>query len=342
MFKNINLVGIFLGLICFSVNAGYLDISQTEALRRFNLLNYNKNFKVKEIKKYRKKRKYKILKVKLESIHPWSKTKFNTEFLYYKSKEEGPRPLMIIIPPIVAITPLDKAMAHVFMNKGYNVFILKYNEKINDYERPLKDFNRALVSVITSARLLIDFAETREEINHNKVGSYGMSLGALLLGIYVGVEDRVDAAVIIVGGGQIPEIMATSQQQIAADFREARMEAEGIDTPDEFQKVLEKIVLFDPMFFASRRNREDVYMVIGDDDSAVNTKNQWMLWRAFNKPEHMSYDAEHFPSILQNLFRHDLIFDYLKKRLDKEDERLPRPPSNSGGGFFDNLFNLFN
>jgi dienelactone hydrolase len=325
MFRFLNLIGILLSLICFSASAGYLNISKREANHRLRLLDYDKNFTVEKIKKYRVKRKYEILKVKLESIHPWTKTKFNSEFFYYKSKEKGPRPLMIIIPPIVDITPLDKAMAHAFMEKGYNVFILKYNEKINDYERPLKDFNRALVSIITSARLLIDFAETKDEIDHTKIGTYGMSLGALLLSVYVGVEDRVDAAVVIVGGGHIPQIMATSQQAIAADFREARMEAEGISTNEEFQKKLEGIIKFDPMTFAHRRDRKDIYMVIGDNDSAVATKNQWMLWRAFGKPEHISYEAEHFMSILNNLTRHDLIFEFLDKRLNQGD---PRPPNN--------------
>ena len=51
-------------------------------------------------------------------------------------------------------------MAKKFVKKGYNVFLLKFNEKINDYDRPLKDFNRALVSIVTSARLLIDFSDT--------------------------------------------------------------------------------------------------------------------------------------------------------------------------------------
>ncbi|RLA64667.1 MAG: hypothetical protein DRQ88_07290 [Epsilonproteobacteria bacterium] len=336
MLKYITLIGLLLSL---TAGAGYLDISRREMNRRLRLLDYDNNYTLEKIKKYRKKKKYNILKVKLSSIHPWSKTEFDTEFFYYKSKEEDKRPLMIIIPPIVDITPVDKGMAHAFMTKGYNVFILKYNEKINDYERPLKDFNRALVSILTSARLLIDFAETRPEIDHNKIGSYGMSLGALLLGIYVGIEDRIDGAIIVVGGGQIPEIMATSQQDIAASFREARMEVEEIDTPFEFQKILEKSILFDPMFFARRRNKEDIYMVIGDDDSAVNTKNQWMLWKAFGKPDHISFDAEHFPTILKNLYRHDLIFEFLKERLEKEDEKLSRPSSNQG--FFEKFFNLF-
>ena len=90
------------------------------------------------------------------------------------------------------------------------------------------------------------------------------------------------------------------------------------------------------MTFAYRRDRKDIYMVIGDNDSAVATKNQWMLWKAFGKPEHISYEAEHFPSILANLNRHDLIFEFLKKRLDEV-----KPSHNSENNFRLNPFGTF-
>jgi len=328
MLKLINLLAILLGLVSFTANASYLNISKKEVTRRLRLLDYNKNYTVEKFSRYRRKWNYNIHRIDLKSTHPWTNDDLKFHFYYYEHKnKDEKRPLMIIIPPIVDITPLDKAMAHVFVTKGYNVMILKYNENINDYERPLKDFNRAMVSIITSARLMIDWAETREELDTTKIGSYGMSLGALILSIYVGVEDRIDAAVIIVGGGHVPQIMANSQQDIALTFREKRMEAEGITTEYEFQKKMEDIIIFDPMTFAHRRNKEDIYMVIGDNDTAVATKNQWMLWKAFGKPQHISYNDEHFPSILKNLFKHNLIFDYLEKRLNKEENRpgTPRP-----------------
>jgi len=341
MIKIINLMAILIGLVSFSATAGYKAVSKREANRRLRLLDYDKNFKNAKMKKYRTKIEYDIFRVTMDSTHPWTKKKLSTEFFYYKSKKEGKRPLMVIIPPIVGITPLDKGMAHGFMLEGYNVMILKYNEKINDYERPLKDFNRALVSIITSGRIMLDWAETRNELDTRKIGSYGMSLGALILGIYVGVEPRIDAAIIIVGGGHIPEIMATSQQKIAAEFRIARMEAEGIDSEEEFQKVMEDIIIFDPMTFAHLRSKKDIYMVIGDDDSAIATKNQWMLWRAFGKPEHMSFDAEHFQAILKNLFRHDLIFNFLKERLEEEEKVPLRPRHTAPTNILEHIFDIF-
>ena len=104
--------------------------SDDEVLKKIKSLDYEKGFKVDEFKLYRMKRKYKIFKIKLTSTHPWTKDDFSTEFLYYKSVKQEKRPLLIIIPPVVDITPFDKIWAHQFVQKhGYNVFILKYSEK---------------------------------------------------------------------------------------------------------------------------------------------------------------------------------------------------------------------
>jgi len=308
-------LAIFQGL---NAMAEYTALSGEEVEKRLQMLDYDNSFTVEKFNYQMGVFGYEIFEMKLKSIHPWTQTDLSTDFLYYKSQKRRKRPLMVIIPPILGVTPLDSALAHFFVMEGYNVIILKYNEQITDYNRPLEDFNRALVSVLTSARLLLDFAETKEEIDSRRVATYGMSLGAIVASIYAGVEDRVDAAVLIAGGGHIPEIMAKSQFAIARMFRNTRKRVERIGSDEEFQYILEDIVLFDPLVFAPRNSPDDIYMVISDHDSVVHTKNQRMLWEAYGRPEYFSFRGNHFPTILVNLANHWAIFNFLKKRLNKE------------------------
>ena len=316
MIRYFLILSFFFPLISF---AGYAQIDSDELEKRLKSLDYNKAYTVASFKLHRMKRKYKVFKVKLLSTHPWTNKELVTEFYYYKSMEQEARPLMIIIPPVLDITPFDRIWAHQFVAKhGYNVFILKYNEKINDNERPLSDINRTFVSIMTSARLLLDYSEKDPNIDSRRVGTYGMSLGAILSAIFVGIDKRVDAGVLIVGGGNLPEILQTSDQGTVRRFREAKMEMENLKTPEEFKLALEKNFSFDPLFFAGRRSKEDVYMVMAMDDTAVASKNQMELWEAFNKPEYMSFPGQHFPVIFKNLFKHAPIYKYLEERLGKE------------------------
>lgn len=294
-------------------------LSQEEVQNRLNLLSYDKNFKVISISKIKSKKKYSVLDIKLESIHPMTKKKFKTEFLWYKPYGQGKKSLLTILPPILDITPVDYLWAHEFTSRqNFNVFILKYNEKLNDENRSLSQFNINFASVMTSARLMIDYAETRKEIDTKKIATYGMSLGGILSSVFISIEPRVDAAILIVAGGNLAEVLAYSEQGLVKKYRNARMKAENLETPEELENKVRETFLFDPLVFAPRRSPEDIYMVIAEDDTNVPTKNQLELWESFGRPQQLSIPGNHFPVILKNLFQHKLIYEFLKNRLEQE------------------------
>jgi hypothetical protein len=297
----------------------FANPSEVEIQNRLDLLSYDKNFKLVSIKKIKVKKEYSILDVELESIHPLTKKNFKTEFFWYKPYGSQKRPLLTILPPVLDITPFDKIWAHQFAtHHNYQVFILKYNEKIDDENRPLSEINMGLASAMTSARLMIDFAETRREIDSTKIATYGMSLGGILSSIFLSIEPRVDAGVLIVAGGNLGEILAKSDQSTVERYRNARMKAENIESEEELEARMKDLILFDPLLFASRRSPEDVYMVIAEDDLSVPTKNQIELWESFGRPEHLNFPGKHFPVIFKNLFQHKFIYNFLENRLGQE------------------------
>ncbi len=316
-------------LILLSLNVFSIDpilLSEEEKERRIKLLDYDKNFTVLSLKKYREKKNYEIYRVKLASKHPNFSIALPlfTEFFWYRPKfypKPQPLPLVIISPPIVGVDPLEKILAHNFTENDpfYNTFILIYDEKINDKNRPLSGLNDAFLKSIVQGRLLLDFAETQKEtIDSKKIACYGMSLGGIMSALLLEVDPRVKAAIIIVGGGNFPEILRNSKQSIVRGYREARMKAENIKTLDELENKTRNLLLFDPLYFASKRATRDVYMVMAMEDSAVPTKNQIELFNAFRKPQNMKYFADHAPTIFKNLPYHTAIVNYLNWRFKFE------------------------
>jgi cephalosporin-C deacetylase-like acetyl esterase len=150
---------------------------------------------------------------------------------------------------------------------------------------------------MTSARLMIDFAETKKQIDTRKIATYGMSLGGILSSVFISIEPRVDAAVLIVAGGNLAEIMAKSDQGIVEKFRKARMKAENLSSVEELENKMKETFLFDPLIFAPRRSPEDIYMVIAEDDISV-TKTIGALEKFWKTPGIKS-SGKHFPVILK-------------------------------------------
>lgn len=299
-------------------------LSPDEMERRLKMLDYDPHFKLVKMEKYREKRDLEIFLIKLESINPVNHSPLITEFFWYRSKIPGqgnPQPLIILSPPIVGVDPAEKLIAEAFTRNApyYNTFILKYDEKINDKTRPLSALNDSFEKSITQGRILIDFAQTQPQfIDAKKIGCYGMSLGAVMSVLLAEVDSRVKAAVLIVGGGNFPEIFAYSKQGIVKGYREARMKAEGIRTTNELKEKMRETFIFDPLFFAARVPTRNIYQVIGLDDTAVPTKNQLELWKALGEPQSRQYDANHFPTILKNAPHHQPIMEFLRWRFSLE------------------------
>ena len=301
-----------------------LKLSPEETQRRFKMFDYDHHFKVLSVKKYREKIDLEIFLIKLESINPVDHSPLITEFYWYRSRLAGkpkPKPLIIISPPIMGVDPLEKLIAVAFTSNDpfCNTFIIKYDEDINDKTRPISAISNSFLKSTTQARILLDFAETQKEfIDVTKMACYGMSLGGIMSALFLEVEPRLKAAIIIVGGGNFPEILAYSDQFIVKGYRRARMKAENIKSIDELIKRVRESILFDPLFFASKRAARDVFMVMADKDKAVPTKNQLELWLAFGKPENNNFNDGHFQTMLLNLPKHKPLMEYLKRRLNLE------------------------
>jgi hypothetical protein len=156
--KKILLIILFFPICLYS-------ITPEEVQNRLNLLSYDKNYKLISVTKVKSKKKFSVLNIKLESIHPLTKKTLKTEFLWYRPNGVGKKPLLTILPPVLDVTPFDLIWAAQFAGRhNFNVFVLKYNEKLSDENRPISDVNISLAGVITSARLMIDFAETKKMI----------------------------------------------------------------------------------------------------------------------------------------------------------------------------------
>ena len=306
---------------------GLEPISDQEMKKRLKLFDYDKTQtkKKKQTTKafYHNHRAYNLV---LTGDDPTSNNPLEVKFTYYKNTIGGKknfrnmsvkvrkRPLIIIVPPILDQTPLDYALGKYLVKKGYHIFLMKFGDSVNDPKRPLNKTDDWARRVTTRFRLLIDYAQSLPEIEKENIGAYGMSLGGCLIGLFIGVEKRLKAGVIIVGGGNLPYILSHSEQLIVKRYVKARMKAENIKTKFDVEKYLQQTLKIDSLYFAKRRklNKQFAYMVMSEDDTAVPTKAQYDLYNALEKPQLKKFPKGHFKAILKNLKRvnHDHIFNF--------------------------------
>ncbi len=114
-----------------------------------------------------------------------------------------------------------------------------------------------MVRTVIDNRRAIDYISTREDVDGEHVVLVGVSMGAILGSIVTAVDERVDAAVLLVGGGGWETLLATSQHPVVRGLRDAGAGDGG---------ALEHI---DPVHFVGHISPRPVLMVNGTLDTII-------------------------------------------------------------------------
>ncbi len=290
------------------------QISDKEIEERLKKFNYDPHQELISFKLKKKKLLYKKYVGKVRGIDPTKNVQMNTTFTWYKNKLPGQRPVVLIIPSIIGLTYIESDVASFVANLGVHAVVVELSENISDPNRPTSDVDGFLIRNQVSISRVIDFLEGESSVDTSKIGIFGYSLGGIRSTLALEVEPRIDAAFVLVAGGNLPDILTHSKQKIVAQWRRERMKREGISSKKLFFKKLKKLIKIDPIYFAKLRSQNEIYMILGEKDTAVPTKNQFELLDAFNYPKHQKFPLPHFWTALTyklNLLR-ALIF--LKNR----------------------------
>jgi len=221
-------------------------------------------------------------------------------------------------------------LARVAAPRGYAVFsidaVLHGERSVPGKQLYSPDFEetsvKGIVQTVIDMRRGLDFLETLEFIDKEKVGYAGGSMGGIIGAIFIGVEPRVKAAVLAVGGGNMSLMVRESEHPAVPPIRERVKELRM--SWDEFQKLSEPV---EPLNFIWRFSPRPLQLHCGRYDRIVPAEAQRQLAEKAGEPKEVYwYEAGHGLPLHEVVPRALEFFDrHLKGKspIDKFMERLP-------------------
>jgi cephalosporin-C deacetylase-like acetyl esterase len=226
---------------------------------------------------------------------------------YFQPHSVTKAPLVILLHGVgdLSVTPC-RMLAKVMAKKGMASFILysvmhSKRMPIDVLRRfphlTIKEwFDSHVLSVIESLQV-IDWAESRQEIDAQKIAALGISFGGINSAIAMGLDKRLKAGVFIVTGGNSTKI---GWETRASDYNKGRKQTkEGYEkTLKTYMKYLEEVeekglesvtppqesFWIDPMTFAHRLRQRPVLMINARWDQAFPREATLDFWKAAGKP----------------------------------------------------------
>jgi dienelactone hydrolase len=215
---------------------------------------------------------------------------------YWKPEGEGPFPAILLLPGIWG----DRIMAgfaEALVAKGF--VCLQLNS-----QRYLAGLRTAAARLDTLAELirlqvgegaqLVDWLSRQPSVDPKRIGLLGISLGAIVGSLLTESNDQITAAAYLLGGGNLPEILAAPQGYVKGRIRSRIMLHNGWTTEEFKKEAVTALKSVDPLTYAGRLDAKRILMVNGRFDQVIPYPNARELWEALGEPVWIVLPAGHY------------------------------------------------
>lgn len=248
---------------------------------------------------------------------------------YITSKTSGKKKLVIILPIYGSSTfppeMVAKDLTEWNPEHDTNVLLVFGERDLVDWdflgrtstpESFLISLRESVVKIkntVIDIRRLLDWAETKPEIDQKRIGIVGFSIGAMIAAAVAGVDERIAAEVLAMGGGDPHKIFARGKADFLNKVRSHGLELFGKNRY-EFEKMLEPLFSdINPVKFLGRVDASRTLIFEAKYDRFIPEEARSSFWNALGKPRRIILPYSHKIAFLVSMTI--LSFNYLDREV---------------------------
>jgi len=240
---------------------------------------------------FREAPRYRVIRLTFPSqVHSPSPNNDLVRGYYYQPKTEGRLPAVVVLHGWGGILTggRSEAICKSFAERGMAAFLLVLPYHLErhaegehsgqgfisaDPQRLVESGRQAVIDL----RCVLDWLVARPEVDSQRLGVVGVSLGALMANVAMGVDNRLAAGVSILGGGDLAQVFWRNPLTLPWKWKMPRA---GL-TESMLRESLRPI---EPLSFADRNRPRRVLMINGYYDVVIPRSSALKLWEALDKP----------------------------------------------------------
>lgn len=215
----------------------------------------------------------------------------------------GKRPAVIVLHILGADFALSRYMAVRLAERGVLALFVKlpyYGER-----RPIdkntgaaktflsSDIARSVLAMrqgICDVRRAAAWLASRPEVDPDKLGVTGISLGGIVSSIAAAVDPSLNCAAFLLAGGDLASVLWNMPEG-------ARYKTSWIKSGRTFQDLEMLTLPYDPLTYASGLKGKRVIMMAGNTDDVIPPESARKLWEAAGRPPITWFDCGHYSAV---------------------------------------------
>lgn len=263
---------------------------------------------------------------------------------YFRSNTAGRKPLLIVLPiwathtfPATVVSNgyalHSEGAANILWMQGdgalFDWFVIADIESEQEFVQAVEKSAGYFRAVAIDIRRLIDWAETRPEIDISRIGIIGFSMSALVGANAAGNDPRIHTAVYVLGGARPGDMMAECNL-VVQYMREQVSDTLGWSQEEYRQFFRQQLRYGDPALWKGHYRPENTLIIESSKDDCIPPESRASLFHATGEPERIVYPYNHWQPFLsmtpvgRNVLTRD-IFEFLDRKLLTAPERQQGP-----------------
>ncbi len=223
-----------------------------------------------------------------------------------------PVPLVVLLPALSGNRRLTDYFAGYLNRRGFACLQPEPNRDLLAPGQDLAETGEVMRQRVVDVRRLLDWALQQEEIDSSRVAVFGVSLGALVASLAAATEDRLSASVLILGGGNLAEILAGSADHGVRRYRDSVMESFGWSKGEFRRQARFHLDEVDPLSYADRLDSSKTLIVEAIFDRVIPARSRWEFWSRAGRPRRILLPAGHYSAILLAPYVRWKIFQFFR------------------------------
>ena len=220
------------------------------------------------------------------------------EFDYWKARRKnGAGPGVLIIPILEGSYATSRHLGGWLATQGISSMMVHRRGRWMDPQRPIEDMELFLRREVEDQRVGLRWLRSRPEIDPARIVAVGISMGAITCSVLTVVEPTLGGTILVMGGGDLPGIIATSEEEPVIAYREARLRATGKNL-GVWKAHARKVLVSDPLKLAPLMDARKVLYIMTRNDKHVPFAYQLKLWDAMGQPRAITLPTGHYSSVL--------------------------------------------
>jgi dienelactone hydrolase len=232
-----------------------------------------------------------------------------------------PAPLLVMAPILAG--PVDDYRATRYFceracEAGMSSFFIHQETSILDTGRDAADLEARMRENIRDNITALDLFCERPEVDGRRLGSLGISLGAIKNVVLIATEPRLRANVLLLAGADLPRMLRESKEALVLQYLAARRTRDGMSTAEvveEFRRHFRS----DPLHFAPAVENDRVLLILGRLDNKVPYATGLLLREMLGEPETYIVPFGHYTSVLAAPWAATRSLEWIAKRFGDGD-----------------------